>query len=69
MEHGRRYTAYGEKYNLPNDDAEQDRLDLHHAFCVEAVGRHFLAPVELGKGGAKILDIGTGTGTLLYLVE
>lgn len=58
--HGRRYHAYNSgAYCFPNDDREQNRLDmLHHTYCLSLEGRLFLAPVN----PRKVLDIGTGTG-------
>ncbi|KAI9807008.1 MAG: hypothetical protein M1833_002666 [Piccolia ochrophora] len=60
-EHGRRYHAYqAGKYVLPNDEAEQDRLDLqYHSIRFVMGDKLFLAPV---KNPQSILDIGTGTG-------
>ncbi|OAA33473.1 TAM domain methyltransferase [Moelleriella libera RCEF 2490] len=60
--HGRRYHAYQSgSYSFPNDEREQDRLDmLHHAITRLLDGRLFLAPIQ--PNGLKILDIGTGTG-------
>ncbi|RDW58231.1 S-adenosyl-L-methionine-dependent methyltransferase-10 [Coleophoma cylindrospora] len=44
----------------PNDDAEQDRLDLHHhVFQLSSGGKLFRAPLKDPK---RVLDIGTGTG-------
>lgn len=44
---------------LPNDDREQDRLDLgHHIFKLILDGELFRAPIE----PRCVLDIGTGTG-------
>ncbi|RJE18621.1 Methyltransferase [Aspergillus sclerotialis] len=61
-ENGRRYHAYKEgAYFLPNDEREQDRLDLHHHICRLAVGGAlFRAPIN--PSDARILDLGTGTG-------
>jgi len=61
--HGRRYAGYREgTYPLPNDEQEQDRLDMFHHYVTLALNdKHFLAPVVL-EGGARVLDIGTGTG-------
>lgn len=61
-ENGRRYHAYRDgKYLLPNDEAEQDRLDLHHhIFRLMLGGRLFRAPI--GKDPPRVLDYGTGTG-------
>ncbi|KAK8085652.1 hypothetical protein PG997_006923 [Apiospora hydei] len=60
-ESGRLYHGYKEgKYFLPNDAAEQDRLDLQHqAFKVLLEDRLYLAPIREPQ---RVLDIGTGTG-------
>lgn len=60
--HGRRYHGYSSgKYSFPNDDSEQDRLNMiHHVFCRLLKDRLFLAPID--PDGLRILDIGTGTG-------
>jgi len=61
FENGRRYHAYRDgKYLLPNDEAEQDRLDLHHhVFSLVLSGRLFRAPINNPQ---RVLDFGTGTG-------
>lgn len=61
-ENGRRYHAFREgSYVLPNDEDEQDRLDLHHhVFRLCLGGQLFRAPLE--NDNARVLDIGTGTG-------
>ncbi|KAH8687701.1 TAM domain methyltransferase [Tricladium varicosporioides] len=60
-EHGRRYHAYRDgKYLFPNDDQEQDRLDLHHhVFNLVFDGKLFHAPIDKPT---RVLDAGTGTG-------
>jgi SAM-dependent methyltransferase len=60
--HGRRYHSYQSgTYSFPNDDQEQDRLDMiHHVYYRALNDRLFLAPIE--PSGILILDIGTGTG-------
>lgn len=60
-ENGRRYHAFRSgQYFLPNDEAEQDRLDLtHHILSLLLGGDLFKAPITEPK---RILDIGTGTG-------
>jgi len=60
-EHGRRFHAYKEgKYFMPNDESEQDRMDLQHAAVLLAFeNKHFLAPIESPQ---RILDLGCGTG-------
>lgn len=48
-------------YVLPNDEREQDRLDIHHHMTNLVLGgKLHLAPI--GKTPQRILDIGTGTG-------
>ncbi|KAI5840911.1 S-adenosyl-L-methionine-dependent methyltransferase [Tricharina praecox] len=61
FENGRRYHRYQEgKYVLPNDENEQDRLDLHHhVWLLAADGNLTFAPI---KDPHRILDVGTGTG-------
>ncbi|KAJ5587023.1 methyltransferase [Penicillium hispanicum] len=60
-ENGRRYHSYHEgEYFLPNDEQEQDRLDLsHHIYLMLLKGELHLAPV---KNPGRVLDLGTGTG-------
>ncbi|KAF2458093.1 S-adenosyl-L-methionine-dependent methyltransferase [Lineolata rhizophorae] len=60
-ENGRRYHAYrAGQYYLPNDEDEQDRLDLvHHVFRLTLGGG--LCATEL-ENPQRILDVGTGTG-------
>lgn len=60
-ENGRRYHAYREgQYVLPNDDEEQERLDLqHHIWRLLLDGNLFTAPLT---DPTRILDLGTGTG-------
>ncbi|OJD14895.1 hypothetical protein AJ78_04811 [Emergomyces pasteurianus Ep9510] len=67
--HGRRYHSYQSgSYQFPNDEAEQDRLDMfHHALVhIAAGGKLFFAPIEDFQG-FRVLDIGTGTG--IWAVE
>ncbi|KAK2739495.1 hypothetical protein FQN55_009460 [Onygenales sp. PD_40] len=61
-ENGRRYHAYQDgAYPIPNDEKEQDRLDLfHHIFRLMNGGSLYRAPIP--ADAQKILDIGTGTG-------
>ncbi|KAI5797327.1 TAM domain methyltransferase [Peziza echinospora] len=69
-ENGRRYHSYREgEYVLPNDEKEQNRLDLfHHIFRMLLNGNLFAAPVQglLRAEGCtrrpRVLDLGTGTG-------
>jgi len=63
FENGRRYHAYREgAYHLPNDDMEQDRLDMQHQiYRIALDGKLFLAPVKK-EDLQNILDVGCGTG-------
>ncbi|KAI1491720.1 hypothetical protein F5X96DRAFT_668416 [Biscogniauxia mediterranea] len=47
-EHGRTYHRYKEKrYWMPNDEKEQQRLELLHMICLEVFGGQLaLAPVQ-----------------------
>lgn len=61
FQHGRRFHAYKEgTYRFPNDEAEQDRLDMFHEICKLLAG-DTLALAPFKKDGT-ILDLGTGTG-------
>ncbi|KAI1813745.1 S-adenosyl-L-methionine-dependent methyltransferase [Poronia punctata] len=61
-ENGRTYHKYKQgRYFLPNDPAEQERLDLqHHLFCITIGGRLNVCP--LPEKPKRVLDIATGTG-------
>jgi SAM-dependent methyltransferase len=65
-ENGRRYHAYREgQYVLPNDDQEQERLDLqHHIWRLLLGGKLYTAPIPSPDKNPqlRILDLGTGTG-------
>lgn len=60
---GRRYAGYRSgSYLLPNDEQEQDRLDLlHHIFLLILGGKLYDAPINPTRL-KRVLDIGTGTG-------
>ena len=60
-ENGRRYHAFRDgEYPLPNDEMEQDRLDLmHHLHRLVLDGELHLAPI---RNPQRVLDVGTGTG-------
>ncbi|KAJ5834920.1 hypothetical protein N7447_000946 [Penicillium robsamsonii] len=66
IQNGRRYHSYHEgEYILPNDEREQDRLDLsHHIYLMILKGELCQAPVKDAK---RVLDLGTGTG--LWAIE
>lgn len=69
-ENGRRYHAYRSgQYVLPNDEAEQERLDLqHHIWRLLLQGALYTAPLKIpavgepGPPDFRILDLGCGTG-------
>lgn len=49
------------KYAIPNDQAEQERLDIiHHIYLLLYKGELHMSPI--GPTPEKILDVGTGTG-------
>jgi len=60
---GRRYASHRSgTYLLPNDEQEQDRLDLlHHIFLLILGGKLYDAPIP-DSSLHRVLDIGTGTG-------
>ncbi|EXJ78794.1 hypothetical protein A1O1_09196 [Capronia coronata CBS 617.96] len=60
-ENGRRYHSYRPApYMLPNDEEEQDRLDLtHHLFTLVLQGEYCMTRLDNPQA---ILDVGTGTG-------
>ncbi|KAK1751060.1 methyltransferase [Echria macrotheca] len=64
-ENGRTYHAYKDgKYVMPNDDQEQERLDLqHHLFLLTFDNKLYLSPAgQHGHALHNVLDVGTGTG-------
>lgn len=62
-DNGRRYHAYrAGQYLLPNDESEQERLDItHHVFRLTLNGQLCASASKLDNP-QRILDIGTGTG-------
>jgi SAM-dependent methyltransferase len=60
-ENGRRYHSFrAGNYFMPNDEQEQDSMDLwHHISTMILEGELFRAPIENPR---HILEIGTGTG-------
>ncbi|KAF8448323.1 putative TAM domain methyltransferase [Terfezia claveryi] len=65
---GRRYHSdrfSRAKYLLPNDEGEQERLDLcHHMFLQLLGGKLYSAPLQNPQ---RVLDVGTGTG--IWVIE
>lgn len=64
-EYGRKYHSYraSSYYLAPEDDQEQDRLELQHeAFRINLKNALLLAPVKYEEV-KEVLDLGTGTGT------
>lgn len=61
-ENGRRYHGFREGiYYLPNDEREQNRLDMaHNMFTRLLGGRLHFAPLE-ERTLTRIMDIGTGS--------
>ncbi|QGI63796.1 hypothetical protein CEK27_007767 [Fusarium fujikuroi] len=65
QENGRTYHAYKDgQYVIPNDEQEQDRLDLqHHLFLLTFDHKLYLSPAgREGRQLHNVLDVGTGTG-------
>ncbi|KAH6951913.1 S-adenosyl-L-methionine-dependent methyltransferase [Fusarium avenaceum] len=65
LENGRTYHRYKDgKYHLPNDQIENERLDLqHHLFLLTFENKLGLAPPNSPEATAqRVLDVGTGTG-------
>ncbi|KFY83898.1 hypothetical protein V500_09805 [Pseudogymnoascus sp. VKM F-4518 (FW-2643)] len=55
------FTKLLQAYLAPNDDAENDRLDMHHHLATLILrGRLITAPI--GKYPQRVLDVGCGTG-------
>ncbi|KAF5020304.1 hypothetical protein F66182_7680 [Fusarium sp. NRRL 66182] len=64
-ENGRTYHKYKDgKYSMPNDETENERLDLqHHLFLFTFDNKLGLAPPNKPDANVKrVLDVGTGTG-------
>ncbi|CEI61385.1 hypothetical protein FVEN_g5902 [Fusarium venenatum] len=64
QENGRSYHAFKEgRYVLPNDEAENERLDLQHMlFTLTFDGKLSNLPVDKANSHRRVLDAGTGTG-------
>ncbi|KAI8648925.1 hypothetical protein NCS56_01509600 [Fusarium sp. Ph1] len=65
LENGRTYHAYKDgKYYMPNDETENNRLDLqHNLFLLTFDDKLGLSPPKLPKfKTGRVLDLGTGTG-------
>ncbi|KAH6645825.1 methyltransferase domain-containing protein [Truncatella angustata] len=63
FDHGRRYQSANDKYHLPNDIQEMDRLELQHLIWLELCGgRYNLAPLDTMNTMTHVLDVGCGTG-------
>lgn len=60
-ENGRRYHKFREgEYWGPNDDQQNDQLDIaHHMFSILLGNKLYLAPIENPQ---RVLDLGCGTG-------
>ncbi|KAL1978368.1 hypothetical protein VTN31DRAFT_1227 [Thermomyces dupontii] len=51
---------YSVAYLPPNDETENDRLDIFHELCLTLMHRKlYLAPI---KNPQRVIDLGTGTG-------
>ncbi|KJZ77674.1 hypothetical protein HIM_02851 [Hirsutella minnesotensis 3608] len=63
-ENGRTYHAFrAGRYVLPNDEVENERLDLQHHLCTLTLsGKLFICPAGRDRPLDRVLDAGTGTG-------
>jgi len=52
---------YFKAYLAPNDEAENDRLDMHHHLATLILGGR-LTTVPIAKSLQRVLDVGCGTG-------
>ncbi|KAL4999467.1 S-adenosyl-L-methionine-dependent methyltransferase [Aspergillus recurvatus] len=61
-ENGRGYHKYSAgQYYIPEDEQEQERLDMQHEICLISLDRKlYLSP--LSNDIQNVLDLGTGTG-------
>ncbi|UZP39241.1 hypothetical protein NXS19_007057 [Fusarium pseudograminearum] len=65
QENGRTYHGYKDgKYNVPNDEQENERLDLQHALFLRTFDDNlgFAPPNDPDAKVKHVLDVGTGTG-------
>lgn len=64
LENGRGYHRYQDGlYFIPEDDQEQERLDLQHEIFLKTMHRElFHAPIDPTTPSFSVLDLGTGTG-------
>jgi len=63
---GRKFLKDSDKYILPSDDKELDRLHVQHDLQIRIWNSHFSSPVEtILKSGAEVLDVGCGSGNWL----
>ncbi|TDZ13505.1 Secondary metabolism regulator LAE1 [Colletotrichum spinosum] len=65
LENGRTYHKYKDgKYLYPNDERENERLDLQHNLYLLTLNYKLglAPPTEKDSGVKRVLDIGTGTG-------
>ncbi|KAF5525323.1 Secondary metabolism regulator LAE1 [Colletotrichum aenigma] len=65
VENGRTYHKYKDgRYHAPNDERENERLDLQHHLCLLTLDNRLgLAPANGPNSKVtRVLDVGTGTG-------
>ncbi|KIX09018.1 uncharacterized protein Z518_00096 [Rhinocladiella mackenziei CBS 650.93] len=61
-ENGRGYHKYKSGlYFMPNDEREQERLDMQHEIFLQTMDRKLLA-APISSNSLDVLDLGTGTG-------
>ncbi|KAK2006642.1 methyltransferase domain-containing protein [Colletotrichum eremochloae] len=65
IENGRTYHKFKDgKYAMPNDDRENDRLDLQHNLFIRTFDDRLgmAPPTNKGYKAGRVLDVGTGSG-------
>jgi hypothetical protein len=65
-EYGRSYHAFRRgKYVMPNDEREQDRMDIHyHSLRITMDDKLYISPIE---NPSAVIDVGTGECVSSYL--
>jgi SAM-dependent methyltransferase len=62
-ENGRGYHKYKDGlYFMPDDEREQERLDMQHGIFLQTMNNRLLASPIDSEAGLDVLDLGTGTG-------
>ena len=62
FENGRRYHTRDSKWYVPNDEDEQDRMDVVHHLWKLLLGGELVKYKDRVDDWSRVLDVGTGTG-------